>query len=136
MYRPLAPCASCSRHVRTSEAACPFCAAPLTNRAIPIEAPGTTQRVSRAAAFALTASLAVTGCGGTVVQGAPGDSGPRDGSSKSDATTDGAPDDEGGPLVHYGAPPYGLPPGDAAPPEDAGADDASDGQSPTDSGNG
>src|SRR5690349_16387146 len=126
MYSPMAPCPSCSRHVRTNEPSCPFCKVVLPESLADAVVPGTTPRLSRAAAIAFTASLAVTGCGGTQAQLAPTDSGTKDGSSGSDATTDG-PSDDGGYLVHYGAPPYGLPPPpiDAGEPDDAG-DDATD----------
>jgi hypothetical protein len=56
MYQPLAPCTACRRHVRATEAACPFCGGPLgvARNAIP------EGRLSRAgiAVFA----LAIAGC--------------------------------------------------------------------------
>jgi hypothetical protein len=58
MHEALAPCTSCRRHVRTTETACPFCGAALDavqlGRGV---VPGTTQRLSRAAAFVFGATL-------------------------------------------------------------------------------
>ncbi len=62
----LVPCAACSRHVRVSETACPFCAAPCsapTSR--PAEA---SSRLGRAALFAFqatTVAAALNACGPT-----------------------------------------------------------------------
>jgi hypothetical protein len=65
----LLPCPSCDRHVRASEAACPFCAAALpvalrSSQPLP-RSPAT--RLSRAALFALGTSAAAlaAACGGT-----------------------------------------------------------------------
>jgi hypothetical protein len=58
----LVPCPSCKRHVRESEAACPFCAA--TRRVARPESravAGAARGLSRAALFAL-GSVAVTAC--------------------------------------------------------------------------
>src|SRR5690606_6703274 len=64
----LVPCPSCSRHVRTHETSCPFCAAPLElSGAPPRRLPP--MRLGRAATLAfgtlLGASALVTGCGGS-----------------------------------------------------------------------
>lgn len=67
MVSSLAPCPSCSRHVKTSEGRCPFCRGALSEAFAGTAVPGPTQRLSRAAAFAFTASLAVTGCGSQIV---------------------------------------------------------------------
>lgn len=68
----LVPCPSCSRHVRTTEGACPFCSAALptdlSSRAIGVPK----VRLSRAAAFLFGATMSVTACG---------DDEPDDGSS-------------------------------------------------------
>ncbi len=64
----LVACAECSRHVRASEAACPFCGAPLATAlrtSAPRRVPGT--RLSRAglAAFGVgvvVAPIALAGC--------------------------------------------------------------------------
>ena len=59
----LAPCPSCSRHVRVDESACPFCGA-----AVSLEAPSirgiASQRLGRAALFTFGAvALATNGAG-------------------------------------------------------------------------
>jgi hypothetical protein len=66
----LRPCPSCSRHVRISEAACPFCAARFDD-AFRAEEPrprAPTARLTRAALFALSTGAAgmTTACGGQV----------------------------------------------------------------------
>src|SRR4051812_19548177 len=58
---PLLPCPSCARHVKSSEAACPFCSASLSGK-LTRRAPSTTKRLERLAAFTFAAALAVTGC--------------------------------------------------------------------------
>jgi hypothetical protein len=110
MPAALAPCPSCARHVRVSEAACPFCRAPLD--VAPRIVPGATQRLTRAAAYAFTATLATTGaaasleaCGGT--------------------TTPETQDSGNAPV--YGAPAYGAQPVEAGAPVDAAKDGAGDG---------
>jgi hypothetical protein len=74
----LVACASCARHVRVSEAACPFCAAGLDADARTQGARrGPTERLSRAALIAFGAgTLAVAACGGVVAQG--GSAGQKD----------------------------------------------------------
>lgn len=64
MTPTLVPCAGCSRHVRASEDACPFCASPLAH---PVErSAGASQatRVVVALAAALTASASLSACYG------------------------------------------------------------------------
>ena len=118
----LLPCPSCTRHVRASETACPFCAAALVARVTSTPARSPNKRLSRAALFALGASAAaVAACSGSVTPGAPaGDGGALDGSAR-DAVADDdvqavpaygiAPMDAGndGPVP---APLYGAPPPD------------------------
>ena len=53
----LLPCPECSRHVRVSEAECPFCKAPLELSGAP-EPLLPRARLSRAATFAFSATLA------------------------------------------------------------------------------
>lgn len=146
MYQPLLPCPACNRHVRATDAHCPFCAAALPEGAAPRPAPEPLPRLSRAAAFVFGASLAVTACETEVVSpqatggtssgtGAGGGSG-TGGAGQGGATPDGGPEDDGGMQALYGDPPpfdagpdddggtgakYGAPP----PPIDGG-DDASD----------
>lgn len=128
MYRPLAPCPSCHRHVRASEGACPFCAASL-GAAVPVA--GSAGRMARGALFVFAASVAasVAGCGGSTTDDpAPADTGRVDDGGSLDAmygapadtsvtdtgaagTLYGAPadtgivDDTGSPMPKYGAPP-------------------------------
>jgi len=115
----LVPCPSCNRHIRTGEHACPFCGSAISASIAAKAIPGATQRLSRAAAFAFTATLAMTHCGpGTTppaadaaadadggvapLYGAPADATP-DTAPTPDATADAARDD-GGPVPLYGAP--------------------------------
>jgi hypothetical protein len=60
----LTPCPHCERHVRSSESACPFCAAPL-ELSSPTPPVLPQKRLTRAATFAFGAALAVTACGAT-----------------------------------------------------------------------
>jgi hypothetical protein len=120
MYQPLAPCPSCYRHVRTTESACPFCAAALPrDLAAPAIRPAR-RRLGRAAAFAFGASVAVTGCGSEVssdgIAGGVGGGSTTSGAGAYDA----GPDDDGGTQAKYGAPP---PPDDAGPDDDGGSAD-------------
>jgi len=124
MTQALAPCPSCSRHVRTSETSCPFCKTVLAAGALSASAiPGTPTRLSRAAAFAFTASLTVAGCtaGSSLgLDGGTDDASTPDGGTKTDSGKNDAappPPDEGGIAPPYGAPAYGQPP-----PFDSGTD--------------
>ena len=104
MYQPLAPCPACSRHIKTTERSCPFCKGAIPESIAESALPGASSRLSRAAAFAFTASLAVTGA-------AVATTGCSSGSSLGigDASTDGStsdatsPDDSGGVQPAYGA---------------------------------
>jgi hypothetical protein len=58
---PLVPCPSCSRHVRASETACPFCASELSLR-VARAVPAAPRRLERLAVFTFAAAVAVTGC--------------------------------------------------------------------------
>lgn len=116
MSSKLAPCPSCSRHVKTSETACPFCQASLPAGAV-VALPAPPARMSRAAAIAFTASLALAGCeGGTASVGDGGaadEGGQSDGGKESDGGKDAtSPPDDGGIQPPYGAPAYGAPPPD------------------------
>ncbi|MGO9836211.1 MAG: hypothetical protein ACLP1X_18580 [Polyangiaceae bacterium] len=104
----LAGCPACARHLRVTEAACPFCglALPSSFRELKAPPPPAT-RLSRAALYALRVSaLSVTtvACGGSIGTGG----GERD-SGSSDATS-------------IGDAAYGGPPLDAS--EDSGQGDA------------
>ncbi|MBX3213690.1 MAG: hypothetical protein KF850_16750 [Labilithrix sp.] len=130
----LLPCPSCARHVRSSESACPFCAASLTSHAKRV-VPAAGRRLERLAAFTFAATVTVTGCvaGSEEETGQsedelgavqpmygmppeqPIDAGtrPDSGNVKPDAATDGgaaedagpAPCDDGGAMM----PMYGMP---------------------------
>lgn len=66
MYRPLAPCPACQRHVLATESSCPFCAAAIASGALSVRTmPEGTGRLSRAAAVALGFSLAAAACSET-----------------------------------------------------------------------
>lgn len=95
----LRPCPSCSRHVRPSEAACPFCKTALPEVSGEPAMPGrVVPRVGRAAIFAFGA-MATAGCDGGVA--------PAYGTPVLDA---------GGPDAFVGAfdAAYGAPPFDAS----------------------
>lgn len=140
MSASLVPCPSCSRHVRVGDARCPFCASALPNSLAQRVIPGTTQRLTRAAAFAFTASLAVAGCSsdpapdsGTpadvpVVTDAPTPTDRPDVVQPTDtpAVTD-VPGTDAGPLDDGSVMPlYGAPVDAAPPPVDASDDDVVD----------
>jgi hypothetical protein len=133
MYQPLAPCPTCSRHVKTSERICPFCKDALPDAIADAALPGASGRLSRAAAFAFTASLTVVaavagagaeGCTSSTPAGT-GDASAKEGGGSSD----GAPNDDGSQQALYGAIPV-----DAGP-DDSGGGGAKYGGPPIDSGN-
>lgn len=126
MYKPLAPCPACRRHVRASDGQCPFCATPL---AVLPTVPSAVGRLARGALFAFTSS--VVACGGTTAPEPPpgsiGDSGStRD--ARADAPLDSLPLDTGNI-----APPYGIPPDDGGV-DDTGGPMAEYGAPPVDTG--
>jgi hypothetical protein len=116
MSASLVPCPSCARHVRVTDARCPFCASALPNSLAQRAVPNTTQRLTRAAAFAFTASLAVAGCSSSPSPGADASTNDvvsTDRGNSTDvitptdtpaATDSGAPQDNGGAMPLYGAP--------------------------------
>jgi hypothetical protein len=106
----LIPCERCTRHLRASCAACPFCDAVRTPQDLaPPTRPAT--GLSRAAIFTFGATLGLAGCGNTTtpVYGAPADVPAVDASQSADA---GTPQDTGAMAVRYG----GAPPPDASSP--------------------
>ncbi len=132
MYLPLVPCPSCKRHVRSSEASCPFCAASLPSNLASRAVPGASRRIHRGAmyTFATIASVASTvalaSCSSTsTTTPTPG---PSDGTT-ADSPGDTVPDD-GNPGVMYGPAPF-----DSGP-DDDGAPGAKYGSPPIDSGGG
>jgi hypothetical protein len=125
----LHPCGACARHIRTDEAACPFCGAPVPEGFGPAARPKFSPPVSRAALLFVGAAAA-TGCGGSTSGSPPGDSGsadvtqdvaqdaPTDSSTPiSEAGDDAA--DTGQPVALYGPGP--VP--DAGPPPDSSTED-------------
>ncbi len=139
MYRPLAPCPGCHRHVVATEPACPFCHRVLATALA--ARPDTSRRLSRAAAFSFAASLTAVGCSSSVSatdaapntdvgagdvpvdrpatdQGFPVDRGTTDTGTNDTGTPDTGTRDTGVLDIGNVAPPYGIPP-----PEDAGAPD-------------
>lgn len=126
MYQPLVPCASCHRHVRASEAACPFCSSALP-RATARDQVATTG-LSRAAVLALGAALSIVACSdddsgtgnktGEIGQGgasAGSSSGGNSSGGASSAGNGGAAGD-GSAMALYGAPPPGGAGGDTTAP--------------------
>ena len=107
----LVPCASCARHVRVTENACPFCGASLSSelRATPAPVPPRT-RLSRAGLVALGASVAgaalSVACSGSIAQQDASTGGGTEGGVVSDAA-----DADADALTNADA--YGMPPRDA-----------------------
>lgn len=131
MSTQLVPCPACTRHVRVSEALCPFCAAALPDelRSRPPQAP-LSSRLSRAATYALGtgksrgARLATRAALAAAALGAAGCSAPVP--------------LYGGPPVDLGtdtgaAPAYGAP-ADLGPATDSGGSDAAPSDAGTDAG--
>ncbi len=103
------PCSACARHVKRSDAACPFCgeenkSRPLASTAkasVGSEAPRTAAaRLSRAALFAGTvgAAVATTNCGTSTIApyGASPPPPPQDASTTADASDSSASDESQG----------------------------------------
>ena len=94
----LAPCVGCGRHVEIEEGTCPFCGAVLVGLQA---APTTNRRLTRAAAFAFSASVAaaaLVGCGGSTDGGTPLTEAGTDTGAGSETGTD-----TGSPGPMYGA---------------------------------
>jgi hypothetical protein len=101
----LVPCPSCARHVRQSEASCPFCSAELSLGQVP--APVLPRgRLGRAATFAFGASLvgatSLIACGGDSEEGKEGGGGTAPTAGTMSSGGDGAP------MPVYGAPAAGM----------------------------
>lgn len=107
----LVPCPACTRHVRVSESACPFCDAALDLGHIP-EPALPTRRLSRVALVAFTSSLALGACGGNTDSDDGSGSGGVAGASSGGSNSGG---DSGSGGFGNSATLYGLPP----PEEDA-----------------
>ncbi|MBL8604701.1 MAG: hypothetical protein JNK72_22435 [Myxococcales bacterium] len=125
--KSLVPCPSCGRHVRVSEAACPFCATALPTDLAARAIPSSSGRLKRAAAFAFTATLTLAGCSDDPTpaadSGAVVDAGGSDaGSQTTDSgVRDAGPGDDGGAMALYGGPPVDAGSADAGPRDDGGA---------------
>lgn len=126
--KTLVPCAGCGRHVRTSDAACPFCGQSIESDATS-RAPGRTHgaRLGRAAIFAFGATIAATAAACSPASN-------PDASGNDAQVQDSAPD--AGNMALYGGPPVDAGPTDdggtmplyGGPPADSGVDnDAGDG---------
>jgi hypothetical protein len=144
----LIPCSQCQRHVRSSEAQCPFCGAPSAPAALPARDALLRREAKRATLIALGLALAGQACGGKEDAGKKRDDvglvppygigpiGEPDGGSGGTGGSGGGSSGEGG--AHTQVPPYGgtaffpRPEGgsggaeepDAASPDDAGRGDA------------
>jgi hypothetical protein len=136
----LVPCPDCRRHVRLSDASCPFCSAPLDSAALLRRVvPGVDRRLSRAAALAVVATLSLAACddegegggsGGSLssLYGAPvaGASGTSGQGGAGGEENGGAGGEENGGMGNsagmYGAPPAGAGPIYGAPPAGAGGE--------------
>ncbi len=122
MSPSFAACPSCARHVKTTEAACPFCAVPLGSSWGPRLEPKLppVARLTRAAlvAFGAAAVTSAAACGGSIQSS--DDAGST--VAQKDAGNVGAPDatvtePDASSLC---CPPYGISP--PPPPEDAGSE--------------
>jgi hypothetical protein len=116
MYRPLAPCDACRRHVLASSPSCPFCGA---ERAPSLEPAAPTVRVSRSAALALAAATMLAGCHTETVPTVAPDpaatgkpASPKPVESIQPPPGPGLVDDQGAAVAEYGAP---VPPPSAPP---------------------
>lgn len=111
----LVPCPNCARHVRQTEAACPFCSVELALQHLsPPALPR--GRLGRAATFAFGASLvgatSLIACGGESETGKPG-SGGANSAGAGGSNSAGAGGTSAGMFNGIGgnvAPPYGIPP--------------------------
>ncbi|MFI5299396.1 MAG: hypothetical protein ACHREM_14980 [Polyangiales bacterium] len=121
MSQPLVPCPACHRHVRISESACPFCASALPADFARGVIPGTTQRLSRSAAFAFASTLTIAGCSSTGQTATTGDAAQDTATSEAGGADAGHNDADTGIVALYGGAP------DAITPIDTGANDADTG---------
>jgi hypothetical protein len=130
----LIPCSSCRRHVRRTEAACPFCAAELPGaEPAPAARAAAPPGAKRAALFAMGVTLAASACepeNSVPVYGAPwvpeaGSSGAGgSGGNGGSAGAGGRNGNTGGTEATDAAPPADTPDADAP---DADAPDAAEG---------
>ncbi len=126
MAATLVPCASCARHVRATDAVCPFCNGTLSSPTTVAAAMPAGVRLGRAAIFVVGVAVAAASSAGCATGPSTGDGG--------DAAAESSVPDEGSVMALYGAvaPPdagpdggvstrYGAPP---APADDSGYNDA------------
>lgn len=97
MANALIPCSGCGRHVRATEAACPFCGATVSDEARAKVIPAATSRINRNAMFVFATTLALSGCAAST---GPGDAQPAD----TGVSQDSGVADSGSPVAMYGAP--------------------------------
>ncbi len=90
MANPLVPCLGCGRHVRVSDASCPFCGQMISDEQREKVIPSAAQRLGRNAMFVFATTLALGACSPA--------------QQPSDAAADGAQQDTGGIIAMYGAP--------------------------------
>jgi hypothetical protein len=133
MKAHFAPCESCGRHIRVSEASCPFCdgVTSATFRARPAPQPST-KRLSRAALLVFSAATAGAGCSSSSdTPSTTTDTGADTGSPVVDAAY-GGPPDTGAKDSEADAADTGIPTVDAAygGPPDTGSPDAAADTSP------
>lgn len=115
MHTPLTPCPGCSRHVKVSDRACPFCASALPEGPGADPWPSDGPRLSRSATLLLGAALMATGCPSPSanIYGGPPTPPPA---ADAPSHRSGPPNDAGGGAEIYGAPPRPAPaPGVALP---------------------
>lgn len=133
----LLPCPACARHVRRTEASCPFCASPLALQGAPAPVLPST-RLGRAATFAFGAAMA-TNLSACAMYGGPPetDTGPRDAmTSEIDGGTDvdAASEDDAAVPVDAAMEDGGLVAAYGGPPTDSGISDIDAGGSSSDYG--
>jgi hypothetical protein len=117
-----APCPSCGRHVKLIESTCPFCSH--GTKGLLVATPTLPGRVTRAAIYAFTTTLAVAGCTSgspTSSSGTSGISSSSGGSSSSGASSSSSGESSSGVAPAYGAP--------APDPTDGGTSTSSSGNS-------
>jgi hypothetical protein len=103
----LVPCTKCRRHVRVTDARCPFCSTAVPRDAAQRAIPPATKRLDRVAMFTFATTLTVAACGGIDSGVGVGDEDGGGGLGAADASgrrEGGGPTDDGGINAHYGLP--------------------------------
>ena len=113
MYQPLAPCPQCRRHIRATESLCPFCASAMAPEALAAGVvPGAVGRLSRAAAFVFSTSVALAACEAGKTTPTPSGTAGAAGASGAAGVGGSAgagPDDNGSVHAKYGGAPMPRP---------------------------